>query len=195
MLIVGGGPAGSSCAWRLRARAARCRRHGSRGVSARQGLRRLDHAAGRSSTSSSTSTTTAAGGRCSRSPGSGQASSARPARSGRAYDQPVSYGIRRCEFDHYLLAAIGRPAARSARPSRRSAAEGISGSSTSHSDADARRRRRPLLPGGPLAERAPPVRLPSAVVARETEFPDRRSGSGRVRDRPSTAPSCTSAAI
>ena len=47
VLIVGGGPAGSTCAWRLRRAGLDVigRRRGA--VSARQGLRRLDHAAGR----------------------------------------------------------------------------------------------------------------------------------------------------
>ena len=45
-LIVGGGPAGSTCAWQLRAGRPRRRGHGSCDIPARQGLRRLDYSAG-----------------------------------------------------------------------------------------------------------------------------------------------------
>ena len=102
VLIVGGGPAGSACAWRLRqagldvvvidgatSRATRCAPGGSRRRS--------------STTSSSTSTTTAAAGRSSRSPVSVSGSSDGGDDSRDAYSRPVSFGIRRCEFDHYLL--------------------------------------------------------------------------------------------
>ena len=49
------------------------------------------------------------------------------------YDHPVSYGIRRCEFDHYLLAAIEGAAAARRRPSSASGATRARGSSTTRS--------------------------------------------------------------
>ena len=47
VLIVGGGPAGSTCAWKLRQAGLDVVVDGRGGLSARQGVRRVDHAAGR----------------------------------------------------------------------------------------------------------------------------------------------------
>ncbi len=105
VLIVGGGPAGSSCAWALRAagldvmvidRRAFPRDKVCAGWITPQVVEELeldlaDYARGRICQPITGFRTGLIGGR----------------EVENHYDHPVSYGIRRCEFDHYLLARSG----------------------------------------------------------------------------------------
>ena len=101
VLVVGGGPAGSTCAWRLRARRARRGRARPRALSARQGRAPAGSRRRSSTRSSSTSLNTVRAGRFSRSRDFAPVSSA--ARRGSSSSTAVSFGIRRCEFDAFLL--------------------------------------------------------------------------------------------
>ena len=100
-----------------------------------------------------------------------------------AYDHPVSFGIRRCEFDHYLLqrseARLRLGRADREHPPGRAAV----GRQRRDQGADARRRRRSFLSGGRTAERAPIGDAP-VVAAQEVEFADRSTrGCFRIHDR------------
>ena len=89
------------------------------------------------------------------------------------YDEVVSYAVRRCEFDHFLLQAPGARVCRELSganvppPRERVDRQRIGGGASRH------RRRRPLLPGGalPARRRRPAVVRPDQpVVAKEAEF-------------------------
>ena len=102
VVIVGGGPAGSACAWKLR--------QAGLDVVVIDGANfpRDKVCAGWITpqviaTSGSTSTTTAAAGRSSRSRVSASGLIGGRGTVETTYSRPVSFGIRRCEFDHYLL--------------------------------------------------------------------------------------------
>ena len=86
------------------------------------------------------------------------------------YGQHVSYGIRRCEFDHYLLERIGRAPA----PGRTGAFAGATrrrlDRQRRHRDAAADRRRRPFLSGGARAWARSRPAPESVVAAKEIEF-------------------------
>ena len=76
------------------------------------------------------------------------------ARRASATPTPVSYGIRRCEFDHYLLERCGAEL-RLGEPLRTlERRDGALGRERRRARADAGRRRRPLLSGGAAARRA-----------------------------------------
>jgi flavin-dependent dehydrogenase len=167
-LVVGGGPAGSSCAWALgRAgldvmvldRATFPRDKVCAGWVTPQVVRSLeldtaDYARGRTFQPITAFRTGLIG--------SGGVIDTR-------YDTPVSYGIRRCEFDHYLLARSG---ARLATPApltsmRRDGREWVVNDAI----------RTPLVIGAgghfcPVARHLNPEPLKaSLVVAQEVEFP------------------------
>ena len=163
---------GRGCGVRLEAALGgpRRHRHGQGDVSARQGMCRVDHAAGgrgprvrrrRLSREPDLSTHH----RVSRGPGRSRRGI------GVAYERPVSFGIRRCEFDDYLLKRsgarlrLGMPVSKI----RRDGAAWMVNESVRRSDA--RRRRRPFLPGRPDAGRGQRARTDHC-----------RPGSG-VRDR------------
>ena len=169
VLIVGGGPAGSTCARLLRRAGLDVQDSRQERVSARQSVRRLDHAAGRRgarhrSRRLSARTRAAADHRLHHRPGRARGAAG-------ALRRVVSYGIRRCEFDHYLLQRSG---ARSA-PGRTLQSHGARGDRwivNGEIERLARdRRRRTLLPGRALPRRA----------ARQGRARDLRAGD-RVRD-------------
>jgi geranylgeranyl reductase family protein len=167
-LVVGGGPAGSSCAWALRRagvdvvvldRASFPRDKVCAGWVTPQVIRSLeldtaDYARGRTFQPITAFRTGLIGDAAS---------------IDTQYDAPVSYGIRRCEFDHYLLARSG---ARLTTPApltsmRRDGREWIVNDTI----------RTPLVVGAgghfcPVAKQLnPDPPKASLVVAQEVEFP------------------------
>jgi flavin-dependent dehydrogenase len=167
-LVVGGGPAGSSCAWALRRsgldvvvldRAAFPRDKVCAGWVTPQVVRSLDldiadYARGRTFQPITAFRTGLIGD---------------AATIDTSYDAPVSYGIRRCEFDHYLLQRSGaRMAATGPVTSmRREGRDWIVNDAI----------RTPLVIGAgghfcPVAKQLNPQPPPaSLVVAQEVEFP------------------------
>jgi geranylgeranyl reductase family protein len=167
VLVVGGGPAGSSCAWRLRAagldvvvmdRAVFPRDKVCAGWITPQVVTDLeldlsDYARGRTLQAITGFRTGVIGRR-------------RDAET--AYHSPVSYGIRRCEFDHYLLQRSGARLALGAGVTsiRREGAHWVVNESFSAS----------VLVGAgghfcPVARWLnPPVERSPLVVAQEAEF-------------------------
>ena len=158
MLIVGGGPAGSTCAWALRAGGPRRRRHGPRDLSARQGVRRVDHAAGRRRICGLTFDDYRHGRTFQPITGFRIGLIGVGGDVDATYDRPVSFGIRRCEFDHYLLRRSGARLRLGTPDLRASAATGRRWIVNECLESpDARRRRRPLLPGRANAQRGRPA--------------------------------------
>ena len=101
VLIVGGGPAGSTCAWQLM-KAGFDAGDGQTGVSARQGVRGLGHA-GRGGVVLQFDCAEYAQGRVMQPIRGFRIGTIGGAEAETRYDEAVSFGIRRCEFDHYLL--------------------------------------------------------------------------------------------
>ena len=145
----------------------------ARDVSARQGVRRLDHAAGRRPTLRSRYSTSTrrrpdvpADHRISR-----RADRRPRRRRRRRYGRPVSFGIRRCEFDHYLLQRSG---ARLRARRRRSTSIRRDGAAVDRQRRDPRRRcwSAPAVTSVRWRDRstARPIAAP-VVVAQEAEFP------------------------
>ena len=180
-LVVGGGPAGSSCAWALRRagldvavldRASFPRDKVCAGWVTPQVIRSLDldtadYARGRTFQPITAFRTGLIGE-------SGAIDT--------SYDTPVSYGIRRCEFDHYLLQRSG---ARLAPPApltsmRREGRDWIVNEAI----------RTPLVVGAgghfcPVAKHLnPDPPQASLVVAQEVEFPVDAADAGAYAIRP-----------
>ena len=100
-----------------------------------------------------------------------------------AYPRPVSYGIRRCEFDHYLLVRSGASVAAGERVNAIARRGGMWVVNDRYCA--------PILVGAgghfcPVARRLNPAPRPAQVVAaREAEFEDECVGAGFSRTSPS----------
>ncbi len=107
----------------------------------------------------------------------------RAAASEAAYARPVSYGIRRCEFDHYLLARSGASLAVGERVDTIARRGGVWVVNDRH--------QAPILVGAgghfcPVARRLNPApRRAQVVAAQEVEFEAELAASGFSRTRPS----------
>ena len=190
VLVVGGGPAGSTCAWKLRAGRRRRPRHRSGEVPARQGLRRLDYAAGDRDVAARHHRRMPRAARSSRSRVPTGVIGGSRRRSRRATSRPVSYGIRRCEFDDYLLRRSAGPA--SAGHGGQDGESVRIGRWVVNGKISARGRgrgRRAFLPGRPAAER-PRRRRPRSSARRKPS--SRSATTRRVRRRSGSSRSCIS---